>query len=325
MADLPELNKASPSYREFAFAGAESVTRQWLERGAAGWRMDVAPWVPDDFWREWRKVVKATQPDALTIAETWWDGSKYMLGDTFDATMNYIFRGTVLDYAKGESARKVYHNMEFMREAYPVQAFFAQMNLLSTHDVMRSLNYLGFVGSDAPVVSAALSEQAVADSLKLAKARMRLAVFFQMTFPGAPTIYYGDEVGMTGGDDPYNRGTYPWADLGGQPDVQMLADFKQLTQMRKRYQVLRHGSLSAPLYLDDHVIVLARQDGADWAIVATNNSSQTQRVKVKLPAAMQAAQIKDIYTGAVISIGQGSVDITVPALYGSVLVTREVP
>ena len=100
--DLPELDKSSRAFRDYAF-GRDGVMQFWLDRGAAGWRMDVAPWVPDDFWRAWRIAVKRHQPEALTIAETWFDASKFFLGDTFDATMNYIFRNAVLDFAAGVS------------------------------------------------------------------------------------------------------------------------------------------------------------------------------------------------------------------------------
>jgi cyclomaltodextrinase / maltogenic alpha-amylase / neopullulanase len=97
VADLPELDKASPAWRDFAYRKPDSVMKQWLDLGAAGWRMDVAPWVPDDFWREWRAAIRAHKPDAITIAETWFDSSKYFLGDMFDSTMNYIFRNAVLE------------------------------------------------------------------------------------------------------------------------------------------------------------------------------------------------------------------------------------
>ncbi|MEO8103220.1 MAG: glycoside hydrolase family 13 protein, partial [Betaproteobacteria bacterium] len=242
--DLPELNKASPAYREFAFAAPDSVMKTWLDRGAAGWRMDVAPWVPDDFWREWRTAIKQHQPDALTIAETWFDASKFFLGDTFDSTMNYIFRNTVLEYAAGGKARPLYANLELIREVYPPQALYALMNLLSSHDVARSLHVFGYDG-----------DAAEAEKIRLAKQRLRLAVFFQMIFPGAPAVYYGDEVGVTGGDDPFNRATYPWPDKGGKPDLALLADFRALIAMRRQHSILRHDTLDAPAHIDDHVIV----------------------------------------------------------------------
>ncbi|PTT76954.1 hypothetical protein DBR42_26085 [Pelomonas sp. HMWF004] len=306
VTDLPELDKNSPSWRAFAYGDADSVTRLWLNRGAAGWRMDVVPWVPDDFWREWRQAVKATQPDALTVAETWFDASKYFLGDMFDSTMNYIFRNAVLDYAAGNSAAKSYAQLELLREAYPRDNLFALMNLLSSHDQPRALHHFG---EDR-------------DPL-LARQRLRLAVFFQMTYPGSPTLYYGDEVGLGGGDDPYNRAPYPWADAGGQPDEALLADFKRLVKLRHDLPVLRHGTLSAPLLADDHVIVLARQDGDTWAVTATNNSRQPRTVRIALPfLPLAAEQLRDALGGPAVAVTNGEIELTVPPLFGRVLVNR---
>lgn len=302
VADLPEIDKDAPSFRAYAYRDKDSVTNLWLDRGAAGWRMDVAPWVPDDFWREWRQAVKAKKADALTVAETWFDSSKYFLGDMFDSTMNYIFRNAVLDYAAGKSARQMAANLELLREAYPPQAFSALMNLLSTHDQPRALHHFG---EDRDLV--------------LAKRRLRLAVFFQMTYPGSPTIYYGDEVGLGGGEDPYNRAPYPWADEGGQPDEALLADFKRLTKLRHELPVLRHGRLSAPLHLDDHVVVLARQDGKTWALTATNNSTTARTVSFVVP--MQAATLRDALGGADVIVSNHQIQLTVPPLFGRVLVT----
>ncbi len=314
VTDLPELDKASASWRDFAYRKPDSIMKLWLDRGASGWRMDVAPWVPDDFWREWRSAIKAHKADAITIAEVWFDASKYFLGDMFDSTMNYIFRNTVLEYAAGGKAAELYRNLELLRENYPPQALHALMNLLSSHDQARSLHVLGWHdGADAAAVAKA-------------KARLRLAVFFQMTYPGSPAIYYGDEVGVTGGDDPFNRGTYPWADLGGQPDHQMLAEFKKLTQLRHQHAVLRRGSLSAPLFADEHIVVLARRLGDAWAITATNNDTTARRVSVALPADMLASEWVDALTdapgGASVKVDQGRVSFEVPALYGRVLLAR---
>ncbi len=302
VSDLPEIDKNNPSFRAYAYRDADSVTNLWLDRGAAGWRMDVAPWVPDDFWREWRQAVKAKRADALTVAETWFDSSKYFLGDMFDSTMNYIFRNAVLDYAAGKPGGQMAANLELMREAYPPQAFSALMNLLSTHDQPRALHHFGEDRDPA-----------------MAKQRLRLAVFFQMTYPGSPTIYYGDEVGLGGGDDPYNRAPYPWADEGGQPDEALLADFKRLTRMRHDLPVLRHGRLSAPLHVDEHVVVLARQDGKTWAVTATNNSDKPRTVSVSLP--FPAEQLRDALGGSPVAVKNGAIQLTVPPLFGRVLIT----
>ena len=310
VADLPELNKADPSYRAFAYGAPDSVTRTWLDAGASGWRMDVAPWVPDDFWREWRSVVKRTKPDALTVAETWFDASKFFLGDEFDSTMNYIFRNAVLDYANGGDAHLMTANLELMREAYPPQSFGALMNLLSTHDTPRSLDVFGDVaGKSTP-------EQVV-----VAKNKLRLALFFQMTYPGAPAIFYGDEVGVTGGADPMNRGTYPWADRGGHPDTALLADVRRLTRLRARLPVLRHGTLLAPLHVDANVVVLARRDGAAWAITATNNADEARTLGVALPDGAPATGWTDALANVAVKADAGARTLTlvVPARFGVVL------
>ena len=310
IADLPELNKTEPSYRDFAYRARDSVMKLWLDRGAAGWRMDVAPWISDDFWREWRSAIKAHRPDALTVAETWFDASKYFLGDMFDSTMNYIFRSTVQEYAAGGDATKLMPNLELMREAYPRPAFYALMNLLSSHDQARALHHFGWHDDtkDPSVIA-------------LAKQRLKLAVLFQMTYPGAPTVYYGDEVGVTGGDDPYNRATYPWADLGGQPDTALLAEFKRLIKLRNDHAVLRRGSLDAPLFVDAEVIVLAREHQGTWAITATNNGLAARTVRVTLPAGAKTAYRDALGTAGSVMAEGGVLNLSVPPLFGAVLIS----
>lgn len=304
VTDLPELDKSSPAWRDFAYGAPDSVMKLWLDRGASGWRMDVAPWVPDDFWRGWRAAIKAHRPDAITIAETWFDASKYFLGDTFDSTMNYIFRNAVLAYAEGGDARKLVPNLELMREHYPPPAFHALMNLLSSHDQARSLHVLGW------------HDDGNAEQARLAKARFRLALFFQMTYPGAPAIYYGDEVGVTGGDDPDNRRTYPWEDQGGQPDLDLRREVQRLIALRHRLPVLRRGTLDAPLHVDAHVIVLARRLGEAQALVASNNDAAVRRVSV--PAA--DGPWADALTGERYEARQGRLDVDLPPRFGRVLV-----
>jgi cyclomaltodextrinase / maltogenic alpha-amylase / neopullulanase len=311
VSDLPEINKSSPSFRDFAYGANDSVTKTWLDRGAAGWRMDVAPWVPDDFWREWRSAVKTHKPDALTIAETWFDSSKFFLGDMFDSTMNYILRNTLLDYANGGKAKNIYHNIELIREAYPPQAFYALMNLTSSHDQPRALHQFGYTDEKTDAVAIALAKQ-----------RQRLAVFFQMTFPGAPTIYYGDEVGVTGSEDPYNRATYPWADLGGTPDNVLLADFKALIKLRKDNPVLRHGTIDAPIFIDDNVIVLLRQLDNTLAITATNNAAIAKTIVVTLPDLAKSRLFVNPLTNEQITVATDSITLQIPPLFGTVLFTK---
>jgi glycosidase len=201
-----------------------------------------------------------------------------------------------------------------MREAYPPQAFYALMNLLSSHDQARALHQFGWH-----------AETTDAKKIAQAKQRLKLAVLFQMTFPGAPTVYYGDEVAVTGGDDPYNRATYPWVDKGGKPDTEMLATFKQLIGLRNQHAVLRRGSIGAPLHLDDHSIVLLRQLGDSVAITATNNATQTRTVTVQLPAGINAPRFTNVLDGSDVVVDNGSVTLTLPPLFGLVLLGQQSP
>lgn len=316
VADLPELDKSAPAWRAFAYRAPDSVTRQWLQRGAAGWRMDVAPWVPDDFWREWRGVVKATKPDAVAIAETWFDPAKHLLGDMFDSTMNYIFRNAVLDWAAGGSAQAMAAQLEHLREQVPPPAFHALMNLLSSHDVARAAWVLGDKGPDTPAAARALARQ-----------RYRLAVLLQMSYPGAPAVYYGDEVGLGGGDDPYNRAPYPWADAGGQPDLALEDEFRRLIALRRAHPVLSMGTLLAPLHVDAQAMVLARRLGegaaATWAVTGYSNADAARSVRVALPAGVPAgARFTELLSGAEVVPRDGMLDLRLPARHGVVLVQR---
>jgi cyclomaltodextrinase / maltogenic alpha-amylase / neopullulanase len=309
LSDLPELNKQSPTFRRFAYGDHDSIMQLWLDRGAAGWRMDVAAWVPDDFWREWRRAIKQRNPNALLVGEVWFEASKFLLGEGFDSTMNYIFRSAVLDYASGASATDAYPNIELLRELYPPQAFAAMMNMLSSHDAPRALYHLGY-----------RNEFSSPAALALAKQRLRLAAFFQMTFPGGPTVYYGDEVGVAGGFDPYNRGTYPWSDLGGHPDNELLREFKSLIKLRADNPVLRHGTLEAPLLLTEHVIALVRHDEAKFALTITNNAQTEQSVDIELPDYCHATALVDARTGAQIRVSHQKIHVNVPPLYGRLLI-----
>ena len=270
--------------------------------------MDVAPWVPDDFWREWRRAVKQTRPDAVTIAETWFDASKYFLGDTFDSTMNYVWRNAILDFAAGQDARHLAVHLEHLREAYPPQALQALMNLISSHDQPRALHVLGHRPGATPEVQ------------RTALERFRLATLVQMSLPGAPAIYYGDEVGLSGGDDPYNRAPYPWADEGGQPDLTLRDEMRRLVTLRQQQPVLRQGTLLAPLLQTPQVLVLARQHGQgakrQWALMAFNNSEQSQTVTLDLPAELQQARLSEWWGQASLQADAGRLTITLPPLGG---------
>ncbi|MGC3998153.1 MAG: glycoside hydrolase family 13 protein [Anaeromyxobacter sp.] len=309
--DMPRIDTTKQSFKDYTLYDDGAIALAWLDRGAAGWRMDVAPWVTDEYWREFRTVTKGHDPESLAIAETWFDSSKFFLGDEFDTTMNYIFKDVATAYANGGDLQEIYANIELMRENYPPQAFYALMNLISSHDVPRILFQFGDTGPSAG--AAAIAE---------AKKRMVLATLFQVTMPGAPAIYYGDEVGVTGGADPYNRATYPWADEGGAPDTTLLETVKALVKVRNDHPILRRGSFAAPAYLDASVLVHVRQLGDQWAVTALNSAATARTVTIDLPAGAAGVTFTDALGGAGATASGGQLTITVPAQYGTVLLAE---
>ena len=253
--------------------------------------------------RGWRKGGLSTLDSLLTMAG---NSQLTLSSERFSALYQHILRGIAFVWSEQDrailrreesqasdalsavlAASASLRHLELVREQYPPPAFHALMNLLSTHDQPRALHRFGDTRIGGPMVDAA--------TVACAKRRLELAVLLQMAYPGAPAIYYGDEVGLTGGDDPYNRAPYPWTDQGGQPDEVLHAQFRRMTAMRQAHPVLRRGTLLAPLVLDapdDAVMVLARRLGdgpnggkqATWAITAFNNAETPRTVRVQLPA-----------------------------------------
>lgn len=244
---LPAVNENCPSYREFIFGGKDSVIRRWLRAGADGWRLDVADELPDDFVRGIHEAVREEKPDGVVIGEVWEDGSnkiaygqrrKHVFGHHLDGLMNYPFRSAVIDFLLGDCGESFQERMETIRENYPPFAFYSAMNALGTHDTLRILTYLG-AGSPRNEWSKEMRADYVMSNNEARRGwlRLQLGLLVLFTFPGAPTVYYGDEAGMTGFEDPFNRRPYPW----GREDLNVLAYYKKLGKLRKEYEPLRSG------------------------------------------------------------------------------------
>ena len=246
---LPAVNEHDPAYREFIFGGEDSVVRRWLRAGADGWRLDVADELPDDFVHGIHAAARAEKPNAVVIGEVWEDGSnkiaygirrRHLLGGHCDGLMNYPFRTAVLDWLQGAGAEPFRDRMETLRENYPPFAFYSAMNALGTHDTLRVLTLLGAGGThtdkskDWRATSRLEPEQR-----DRAKALLRLGAAVLFCFPGSPTVYYGDEAGMEGFEDPFNRRTFPW----GQEDGELTDWFRALGSLRKTEPALRRGDL----------------------------------------------------------------------------------
>ena len=246
---LPAVNEHNRDYREFIFGGEDSVVRRWLRAGADGWRLDVADELPDDFVAGVHAATRAEKPNAMVIGEVWEDGStkiaygvrrKHILGGHCDGLMNYPFRNAAIAFFTGGNGADFVREMETLRENYPPFAFYSAMNSLGTHDTPRILTLLGADEGDAAQSKEWKSSFRMdPDQLVIAKERLKAAAVLLFSFPGSPTVYYGDEAGMEGFEDPFNRRTYPW----GHEDHSLVRWFSQLGALRKRCKALRKGDL----------------------------------------------------------------------------------
>lgn len=246
---LPAVNENDPGYRNFIFGDQDSVVRRWLRAGADGWRLDVADELPDDFVRGIHEAARAEKPDAVVIGEVWEDGStkvaygvrrKHILGGHCDGLMNYPLRSAILSFFQGGGGESFVKGMETIRENYPPFAFYSAMNSLDTHDTPRLITLLG-AGDGYQDQSREWRAQfrLSPKQKRRGRALLKAAALLMFCFPGSPTVYYGDEVGMEGFEDPFNRQTYPW----GYEDQELLEWYRSLGQLRRRHPALRRGSI----------------------------------------------------------------------------------
>lgn len=290
---LPNVDELEPSYREFIIHGSDSVIRRWMESGAAGWRLDVADELPSQFIRELRQAVKEINPEAVVIGEVWEDASRkvsygelrnYFAGDELDSVTNYPFRRIALDFLLGrENSQEIGQALLSLAENYPRPYFYAALNVIGSHDVPRILTVLG-EGEPLPQLplAAKMKRRLGERERRLAVERLKLLTVWQMTFPGVPCIYYGDEAGLEGYEDPLNRRTFPW----GREDKELAGWYERLIALRNTYPVLVSGDWR-PLDLPPEVYGHLRVDregkaAAPAALVLLNRSLDPQTVEVAL-------------------------------------------
>ncbi|HEY1015037.1 MAG TPA: alpha amylase N-terminal ig-like domain-containing protein [Herpetosiphonaceae bacterium] len=316
VATLPQINTAHPQVLDYWFREGNNpndkgAARYWLAQGADGWRIDVVPdviGVNPTFFEDFRAATKDEKPDSMSYSETWGEGDvrDRVLGDEFDSTMNYRYRKAVLGFIRDTrwtdndggqeidplSPSQFINAFKTIEEDYPAPAFQSAMNLIDSHDTNRAVHVLneeGFTGTGY--------DRQPVDGFVAARARLGLVAGLQMTLPGAPTIYYGDEVGLTGygydvpRDDPYNRQPYPWSDQPGysslpewrKADPTLLSHYQALGTLRNSKSYLRTGSLDE-LRADDEAKILAygRKDATGAAIVVFNRGTTPQTVTLDL-------------------------------------------
>ena len=254
---LPEFNHDNPQVKEYIMQVAE----YWLHQGIDGWRLDVPNEVDTPgFWQEFRDRVKAVNPDAYIVGEIWGDASQWLDGTQFDGVMNYRFTEPTIAFAGGENYDPEYCQGELkpyppisgteyairidaLLKLYDWEIQLAQLNLLDSHDTPRMITT---VGED--------------------KDSFMLSTVLLMTFPGAPSIFYGDEIGLSGGKDPDCRRVFPEAQKW---DVEILKAYKELIGLRQKHAALRTGKYKT-LYADLYIYIFARILDGEEIIVAVN-------------------------------------------------------
>ncbi|MCA0293819.1 MAG: glycoside hydrolase family 13 protein [Actinobacteria bacterium] len=245
---LPKWNAYNPEVRDHHFA----VARYWIEQGIDGWRLDVPYFINRNFWRQFRDVVKPLGEDLYIVAEEWRDPSEWLQGDIADGTMNYTLRDLALGFTADRSldARELADGLDRLHDSIPAGYHHGMLNLLGSHDTERVLTRHG---------------GRVGDAL--------LAYALMFACPGAPMLYYGDEVGMTGENDPGCRAGMVWDESAWDPVL--LAGIRDLAQKRAELAPLRRGTVRTAAVDPDTVLIMRTLDDAAAAVVVHRGEGVT--------------------------------------------------
>lgn len=258
---LPNVKENNKDYTNY-ICGDGGVLDYWISLGAAGYRLDVADELPDEFLDNLNKCVKKHGKEKIIIGEVWEDASnkesygvkrRYLLGDQLDSVMNYPFRSAIINYVLGGSPFDFKNSIMTILENYPKPSVDVLMNSISTHDIERAINILGGESCEGKSKDWMCSHWLTNEEFELGRNRLKCAMALQYFLPGVPCIYYGDEAGQQGYKDPFNRRCYPW----GKEDTQLIEYTKLLAKVRNSSKVFADGALKF-LYIDDNVISFAR-------------------------------------------------------------------
>ena len=318
VSQASELN--NQRWAAYILLNDDAIAKRWIKSGASGWRLDVAPEIDAAFWREFRKQIKPmTLPNGeppVMLGETFQDAAHFFLGDQFDSVMNYGFRYAIqkLLMVDGDAAAAA-ALLRGLQQNYPKEAVYNLMNLFGSHDTPRIIYLLGG-GDDTGVIA----EKGKHFDYELGKKRLKLAVIFQMGYPGAPTIYYGDEVGVFGSRDPDCRRPFPW----GSEDHDLLDHYRKVAGIRAaRKPLFAHGDVTT-LFAENDVYVYARKFEQQCAVIAINRGSEAKTLSMPVSGwiadgAALADQLDAAYT---VSVSGGALELTIPAMTGRMLVSQ---
>ena len=266
---LPNVNELDPGYMRYIVTGRDAIVKRWLRRGASGWRLDVADELPMAFLRALRKSVKAVDPDAAVLGEVWEDASNkiaydelrcYCAGDTLDSVMNYPLRDGLIGFMNGEfDAYALKRRLDALYENSPAPFAFSLMNLVGSHDRARIINRLSGAEPEQRPDGARRFKRLSLRQYALGRRRFLRLWAFVCAMPGMPCLYYGDEAGAQGGDDPFCRCTYPW----GHEDEALIHKISKINQARLASDAARLGDVELVAKDEDTIEVIRRYQGQE--------------------------------------------------------------
>ena len=352
---LPEFKEGEHSFSKPVWDYFFNITRRWMDPngdgnpsdGIDGWRLDVANEVSHVFWKGWRTLVKSTNPNALIIGELWGDASPWLKGDEFDAVMNYRFARASVRFFIDNNSKK-YSPTEFdeeladIRESYSVDVNYVMQNLIDSHDTDRLLSMIVNPNRKYDDNNGLRNNPNynISKPLESSHATMKLIVLFQMTYLGAPMVYYGDEAGMWGADDPDERKPMVWRDMkfdneamhpfSGHNrsndvvafDSSLFAYYRKVIDIRKRNEALRQGSFqTVPVPGSRNVYAFIRATSTNSVLVVLNNGKTAETVTLPLNI---KASYSDVMNGnEELFTNDGTLTVTLAAQTGRVLVRNK--
>lgn len=294
----PTVNKKAEGYRQLIF-GKDGVIDKWSRMGVSAWRLDVVDELPEEFVQNIRTAVKSVGEDKLLIGEVWEDASNkisyskrrhYLLGKELDGVMNYPFKDAIISLARGGKPRAFIEAVMTIIENYPKKSLDCTMTLVGSHDTVRVLNRLSDYNINGLDKFGRAGVVLEGDILATAKARLKVASALQFFLPGIPSVYYGDECGMQGYEDPLCRRPMNWK----AQDAELLEHYRKLGELRKNYKSQVTGSTR--LYENLGVVYLERRAKMHQITVAVNTTGTAKQLNIK-------SDIKDLLTGKVLTPG----------------------
>ena len=289
---LPNVNEVNEDYLRY-ITGKNGIIRRWLRAGAAGWRLDVADELPDAFIDALTKAAKEEKPDAVVLGEVWEDASnkcaygqqrRYLLGGQLDSVMNYPFRDAILGFLTGANPADMMECIMNILENYPPQTTRILMNHIGTHDTERALTVLAGEPANSRGREWQSKQKLTPEQRERGLKLLRLASLLQYTLPGVPCLYYGDEAGMEGYRDPFNRGTYPW----GKEDQELIQWYQALGSIRKKCPALRESGM-VPYVAERDCLVFLRLGSRLSTLTAVNRSNEQR--EIELPSEWRHIQV----------------------------------